>query len=123
MAYTVLHPDLLQAQYDEGQCDEQMQGMVADFDAAASWPDHAQPPAPAQSTPRVTADAKRGVHSSGEGEVHSNSNRCVCSAMSAWKGVFLAVLLCKMASLFQVVFSQFQCVYNSEAAVLHNLCM
>lgn len=87
MAYTVLHPDLLQAQCDEGQCDEQMQGMVADFDAAASWPDHAQPPAPAQSTPRVTADGKGEVHSSGEGEVHSNSNRGVLSNASLERSI------------------------------------
>ena len=70
----MIHPDLLQAQCDEGQCDEQMQGMVADFDAAASWPDHAEPAAHAESTMPVRADATREVHGSGEGEIHSNSN-------------------------------------------------
>ncbi len=79
MAYTVLHPDLLQAQCDEGQCDEQMQGVVADFTAAASWPDHAEPAAHAESTMHVTADGNREVYGSGEGEVHSNSNGGVLS--------------------------------------------
>ncbi|DBB18890.1 TPA: hypothetical protein ACH3X3_000476 [Trebouxia sp. C0006] len=66
--------DMIEAQCDEGQCDEQMQGMVADFDAAASWPDHAEPAAHAESTMHVRADATREVHGSGEGEIHSNSN-------------------------------------------------
>lgn len=83
MAYTVLHPALLLVQ---GQCDEQMQGMLARLDAAASWPDHAQPAAHAQSTMRVTADAKREVDGSGKGEVHSNSNGGVISNASVDRG-------------------------------------
>ncbi len=74
MAYTKLHPDLLQAQCDEGQLDEQMQGMVADFDAAASWSEHTEPTVHPESTMPVRADAEREVHGSGEGEIHSNSN-------------------------------------------------
>ena len=72
MPYTVLHPDLLLLTQD--QCDEQMQGMVAELDAAASWPDHAQPAAHAESTMPVSADGNRENHSRGDGEVHKNSN-------------------------------------------------
>ncbi len=70
----MLNPDLLQAQCDEGQCDKQVQGMVADFGAAASWSDHTHPAARAESTMGVSADAKREVHGRGDGEVHINSN-------------------------------------------------
>ncbi|KAL0040994.1 hypothetical protein WJX77_001558 [Trebouxia sp. C0004] len=70
----------------EGQHDEQTQGVIADFTAAASWPDQAAPAAHAESTMHVTADCNREVHGRGSGEAHSNSNGDVLSNASLERG-------------------------------------
>ncbi|KAA6424637.1 MAG: hypothetical protein FRX49_05305 [Trebouxia sp. A1-2] len=88
--------DIMEAQYDEAQCDEQMQGIVANFTAAASSSDRAEPAAHAESTVHVTAGGSEQIlgngsgngemHSSGDGEVHSNSNGGVVNNASLERG-------------------------------------
>jgi len=137
MANTVLLPDLMLLM--QGQCDEQMQGMVADFTAAASWPDHAEPAAPAESTMRVKADGNGEAHFSGNAEVHSNSNGGVisnanlerCSAGNAVQdgliasGAFLSIPMCACESEAIVCACKHllpDC--NTEASVAHHtLCV